>query len=163
MSHRQSSGFTLIECMAVLAVLIVLMSVCIPGITNWIQRNELATTESELERIIAESNRMAIHSGVKQFVEFDPQSRRLTIKPMNDSRNESKRPMDAPEMMSFRFSSSVQIQFVSSQTQEIISGLTLSPDGTISPGRIKILHSSGMDSLWKTHRQTGSIRPLNNL
>jgi prepilin-type N-terminal cleavage/methylation domain-containing protein len=163
MSQRQSSGFTLIECIAVLAVLVALMSVCIPGVTNWIQRNELATTEAELERIIAESNRMAIHSGVKQFVEFDPQSRRLTIKPMNGSRNESRKTIDDPATMSLRFSSSVQIQFFSSKTQEIISGLTLSPDGTISPGRIRILHSSGMDSLWRTHRQTGSIRPVNNL
>lgn len=163
MSQRQSSGFTLIECIAVLAVIVALMSVCIPGVTNWIQRNELATTEAELERIIAESNRMAIHSGVKQFVEFDPQSRRLTIKPMNGSRNESRKTIDDPATMSLRFSSSVQIQFFSSKTQEIISGLTLSPDGTISPGRIRILHSSGMDSLWRTHRQTGSIRPVNNL
>ena len=163
MSQRQSSGFTLIECIAVLAVLVALMSVCIPGVTNWIRRNELATTEAELERIIAESNRMAIHSGVKQFVEFDSQSRRLTIKPMNGSRNESRKTIDDPATMSLRLSSSVQIQFFSSKTQEIISGLTLSPDGTISPGRIRILHSSGMDSLWRTHRQTGSIRPVNNL
>ncbi len=162
MSRRALKGFTLIECIAVLAVLVVLMSVCVPGITHWMQRNELATVESELEHMITESNRLAIHSGVKQRVEFDLQSRRLTIIPVSDSPNESRRATNDPKMMSSRFSSSVQIHFVSSQTRENMSGLTLFPDGTISSGRIRIMHSCGIDSLWKTHRQTGSIRPINN-
>lgn len=156
--YRRSRGFTLLELGITIAILVVLIAICVPGITGWIRRNDLSRAESELADMVSEAKRMALRSGQTYQVRFDRNSCRLFMEARAASGSKRELEKKGVSNKSVALSKDIQIQFSSDQNQMPITALTLSPVGTISAAGIRVAHRSGIEGNWRTNRLTGTIQ-----
>lgn len=155
---RRSRGFTLLELGITIAILVVLIAICVPGIMGWMRRNDLSRAESELANIVSEAKRIALCSGQTYQIRFDRNSCRLFMEARAASGSKQEPAKNDKTNKSVVLSKDIQIQFSSVQNQMPITALTLSPVGTISAAGIRVAHRSGIEGNWRTNRLTGTIQ-----
>ncbi|MDM3871255.1 GspH/FimT family pseudopilin [Porticoccus sp. W117] len=86
-SHRNNSGFTLIELMISLAIMAILLAAAVPAMMDFLERNQSRAIISEVRNLVALARENAVHHGCH------------TIMCPSDDRVQCSRNMDAPVMV----------------------------------------------------------------
>ncbi len=153
-SRLRRAGFTLMELILVLGVLVVLTAITLPGILRWQRALPMEQAVSMLQLQLQETRAAAIRSGEAWCLILPHASEPGRRQPLASSQVRN-------HVHSFRIPAGTScdiIDAVGSQNQrpEATKQIVVQPDGTVRACRIRITTDTGIVTTLQIHRLTGT-------
>lgn len=154
MRHR--SAVTLLEMLMVLAILAFVTTISIPSIQSLFLRNQIHQACTALIDITNEAKLLAVSQGVNVTITYSIEHSALRID--TDSLNAPVHLNGNSDNLEKLIHDSFQFEFRESGTNQVVSGIRVSPVGEITPAQVSLNRRNQVLELFETHRLTGEMR-----
>ena len=147
LAEAARGGFTFVELLMVLCVLVVLTSMALPTVLRWQRGMPMEQAISTLQLQLQETRLAAIRSG-ETWLMVLPQNRTLGRRHPADNANVT------DLKLQFAFPTEIQCQDESKDAN--VSPIACHPDGTVSDRRLRLIDAGGRVTILQIDRLTGT-------
>lgn len=147
LAENARGGFTFVELLMVLCVLVVLTSMALPAVLRWQRGMPLEQAISILQMQLQETRLAAIRSGESWIIVLPQDQTPGRRGPASNSTGDDRR---------FQFVLPARIQCRDQSTGENAGPIFCHPDGTVSDRQLELQDSDGRLTILKIDRLTGT-------
>jgi prepilin-type N-terminal cleavage/methylation domain-containing protein len=128
--RRSQRGYTLLELLLVLGILLVLAGLAFPGVMRIYGRHQFQTVVEDVRAHLAASRLRAIDTGVVYQFSYEPNGQRFSVTPFEAAEGNSLPTLEGTLPESFRFETTDNDQ--TSSTPQSITGASTTDASTMS-------------------------------
>ncbi len=81
-NHARGGGFTLLELLVVVAILVLLASLVTPSVMDQLRRNHVAQAAESVREVISRSRTLALDAGIDYQFRYEPNGRQFVVLPL---------------------------------------------------------------------------------
>ena len=151
--HSLRRGFSLVELLLVLSLMVVLTSLTLPGVLRWQNGVGMERALSLLQVQLQETRLCAIKSG-------EPWKLVLPQNGRPGQRHQNATPVMVDKRHEFSWPAGISCLSIESQTSEI--AITCNPDGTVSACTLQFKDTHGQQTMLQIDRLTGAASIVNS-